>query len=189
MAFIIASEVAEYSGLAAASITQAQIDVAESLVASFIGADTLDETSHTDYIYKGSNGTRLILQHGPVASIDSVTSVTISATAVTMSSLYMGGYWMLFYPTSEFPNGTKITVVYTSGWDSEEADPLPANLKKGLILTCASLSKLPVQGMKSEDIGDYSYTLMDGADNTIDSAIPDAAKIMLTPYLKPDYLY
>jgi len=188
MAFITASEVADYSGLTAASITQAQIDVAESLVASYIGAETLDETSHTDYIYKGSNGMRLILPHGPVASISSVTSVTVITTAVTMTSLYLRGYWMLFYPTSEFPNGTKITVVYTTGWDTEAADPLPANLKKGLILTCASLSKLPVQGMKSEEIGDYSYTLMDG-DNAIDSAVPDAAKIMLTPYLKPDYLY
>lgn len=188
MSFITASKVANYSGLAVTSIDQAQIDVAEALVAAYIGAETLEETTYTDTIYKGSNSSRLILEHGPVASISNVTSVTMDGAAITMSLLYLKGYWMLFYPTSQFTSGVKIVVVYTAGWDPDDSDSLPTNVSKALLMTAASLSQNPTGQFKSESIGDYSYTMADG--QTVDrSGIPDSAKVLLAPYRRPDFLY
>ena len=188
MSFITASKVANYSGLTVTSIDQAQIDVAEALVAAYLGAETLEETTYTDTIYKGSNSSRLILEHGPVASISNVTSVTMDGTAITMSLLYLKGYWTLFYPTSQFSNGVKIVVVYKAGWDSDEADALPTNISKAIIITTAALSQNPTGQFKSESIGDYSYTMADG--QTVDrSGVPDSAKVLLAPYRRPDFLY
>jgi len=187
MAFITASEVASYSGLAAATITTQQIDTAEALVAAYLGTDTLEETDRTDTIYKGSNSTRLVLEHGPVASISNVTSVTSGTTALTMSNLYLKGFWTLFYPTAEFTNGTKIVVVFTTGWDPDDSD-LPTNISKAMIITAAALSTNPTSQFKSEKIGDYSYTMADG-EQVDNSGVPDSAKILLAPYTRPDYLF
>jgi hypothetical protein len=189
MAFITAAQVASYSGLAEASITTAQIDSAEALVAAYIGTETLEETSHTDTVYPGNNSRYLSLLHGPVASIDNVTSVTIGSDAVTMSSVYMEGYWMLFYPTGTFTTGSKTVTVYKSGWDSDDLSSLPTNLQKALLMTCASLAQVPIQGFESEKIGDYSYTKGDGGWSIIESAIPAAAQVLLASFRRPDYLY
>lgn len=188
MSFITASEVASYSGLASTSITLQQIDTAEALVAAYLGCETLEETAHTDTIYKGCISPRLILEHGPVASISSVTSVTIGDDAVTMSNLYLKGYWTLFYPTSQFGSGTKIVVVYDSGWDADSSAGLPINITKALLITTAALSQNPTGQFKSESIGDYSYTMAEG--QSVDrSGVPDSAKVLLAPYRRPDYLY
>ena len=188
MSFITASEVASYSGLASTSITLQQIDTAEALVASYLGCETLEETAHTDTIYKGCISPRLILEHGPVASISSVTSVSISDTDVTMSNLYLKGYWTLFYPSSAFGDGVKIVVVYNSGWDADDSVGLPTNISKAIMITTAALSQNPTAQFKSESIGDYSYTMADG--QAVDrSGVPDSAKVLLAPYRRPDYLF
>jgi len=189
MSFITAAQVASYSGLTAASISQGQIDAAEAAVAAYIGAETLELTEYTDVMYTGISATKLLLPHGPLASIDNVDSIEIDGEEVTLTSVYRIGYWMLSYPTGVFPTATKIELVYSTGWDPDDSDGLPTNIMKALLMTCANISKNPVQGFKSESIGDYSYTLGDGGWAMIDAMIPPAAQLMLNPYRNPDLLF
>jgi hypothetical protein len=187
--FITAAQVASYSGLDEGSITTQQLDSAEALVAAYLGTDTLEQTARTTAVYPGYDSTRFVLPYGPVDSIDEVTSLTIGTSSITIvDTVYLEGYWTLFYPTGEFSNGNKVVVVYNSGWDSSDITSLPTAIQKALLMTCAGLSSNPTRAYKSETIGDWSYTLGDDRASQIEASIPAPARVLLDRFVNPAYL-
>ena len=142
-------------------------------------------------VRSGNNQPRLWLRNTPVVS---VASVTVNGAEYTNAD---GSDWTVVAATGElvrgsgladprfgpwFPRGTSnITVVYDHGYAS-----VPGPVRRACILAVRSLAELAkASGVyDSESLGDYSYT----RGSASQAAIPDAAKALLSRYVRGDLL-
>ncbi len=167
--FVTTAELASYLGKPDSSRYEAQLEAAEAMIAAAIGGDLRERTvTETFRLFYALDADEVLeFSDGPVRS---VSSLTISGTAADLTEL-------IVKPWSVRRNGSinqgfekSFPLVFTTicGWDPDaavgSAVRMPMRLREAIRAVAAELVLRPQQNIKSERIGDYSYTLDDAGD-------------------------
>jgi hypothetical protein len=149
-----------------ADYVETLINVASDRIKTYIGFD-LKETTYTDEIYSGNGRHNLFLRKFPIVSVisvkewDTYNNVLLDTLVENQDYLvylaegyiYMrGGWWKSI---------SNYRITYKAGYST-----IPYDIK----MACAMLANMYYDkkgsaNMKSESIGDYSYTAEDGIGN------------------------
>lgn len=179
MPFVTSSDVAAF--LKKSSVdASAAIEMAEALVEEEVGNltyRTVEEQHKVQYAYAADE--QLMLRDGPAVSLISMDldSVELAITDVILSP------WSLKRLSGI--NKGDLVVTYDAGFSEDSGDSgdsLPGKIQQALIGVAAELWSRPNIGLKSERIGDYSYTRMSGEGEPVLGAY---AALLLRSYRRP----
>lgn len=181
MSFISTAEVAGYLQVTDDSKYATAVEMAEAVVAAYLGTDSLLEEDVTETVVLPRQKNSVELSYGPIDSIDSVTGIDLDGTAEDLDDWRLFTHWGL-RRASEVSGGASVEVSYTKGWHedgSAEDSNLPELIRKAIIRLAASRSKRPDAELKSERIGDYAYTLADAAGGETEMRLPHDIELLL----------
>jgi hypothetical protein len=194
MSVVTIAELEAWTGLTDDGQFQTYLDKAESNVAAFIGAKTLEQSAGNEFYTtpQQANYTLRLEGDGPLQAVATLTDVDTSATFDTANMRVEP--WRLTYidpsapRTVPFVLGQMLLLDYTKGYlDSSEMPPGMATA----ILTTAewvkSVQPILDGGKQSEKIGDYSYTLFGDGSSSSGKIVPDSVAGVLSQYVRPDY--
>jgi len=153
---------------------QSLLDYAESMVAAYLGGESLEEADFTETktpVYD----TRVVeLANGPLTTLTSITAngVAIGTADVSRS------YWLLGYKNG-FAGGVPLTIVGKKGWTRAST---PYNLKQAVYMTAAAIKERGVdRGATSTRLGDFAETYAEA-----ELCVPDSAARLVRSYRKVD---
>lgn len=174
MTLVPATSLAQYLGL---DVNTSALDdallVAEALVAQHLGADSLGASTGNTHTAVTTRARALFdLPIGPVTAI---TSVTLDGVTDTLS------YWGVYGPwaaqrTTPIESNRTVVLTYSAGFS---ASSLPDAIKRGIILTAASIHNRPDQTVVSERIDNAQQTYAAGSADREAPALPPSARALL----------
>lgn len=163
------------------NLTADQIMLAELLVASRLGLDSLGLTENIGQAGEISSSGLIVLRRPAV----SVQTLFIAGTQITAPDLLDAhtidaSRWVRPYLTGGL-TGTayariEYTVTYTGGWTAET---LPPAIRQAVLLTAQQAATVPA-GVASESMGPVSRSYVQTGDG---SSIPPNADVLLRPWL------
>lgn len=164
------------------------IQAAQALVASYIGAETLEATPRTERIAPPRNRGTVPLSMGPLTA---VSAVTVDGRALNPDEV-QAGYWAIGHALC-FAAGQLVVVDYVSGWDNVGADGesnLPEALQAAIVMTAANVVNKGADaggGKTTESIGDYSVSYAASSVTSITglALIPSDAALLLNRFKRP----
>jgi len=147
----------------------AALTAAESLVASYIGAESLLLASRASRVVTRLAARIVPLEYGPVTS---VSSVTVDGADVTATTGWH--YWHLRLQGETAPGAT-VEASYTTGWQPQD---LPEPVEQAILMTAASIYARPDAGLARIVTPNLTEVYRS-------NYLSDSARLLLAAYRRP----
>jgi len=181
--FIALDNVADYLRISETAALQPHIEMAEVLIAAYLGCETLEETSVSTKVRLMRPRMSIPVDTGPIANVSKITKVQVKGkSAMDSDDIKLPTYWSIGRWDQAFPEDTDITIEYTAGFS---ASTIPDRIKKAIIITAADLYNRPDRTIRSERIGDYSLTRSNRKDDEA-TVLPRIAVKLVQPWARPE---
>jgi hypothetical protein len=153
---------------------------AEALAASYIGAESLEETSRSEDITPTRDKTTLPLRFGPLTTLLSVVQDGDELDDI------QSDYWMIG-TADGFRAGQKYTITYRSGWSNDTGgSPVPTAIRNAILMIAGGIYSRGADGgaKSSERIGDWAASYVTQSGDVFAFITRDAA-LLLREYRRP----
>lgn len=161
--------------------------IASDIVEKFCGR-VFTKTTYPDEIYEGTGNHRLVLRQSPIVSITSIkyrtgTPGTPQWQTIDDAFYYTNGDTGIVYMDNHFfGQGNSYAVTYEAGYTT-----IPSDLQMAVALIVGQYraTKGQASGMKSETLGEYSYTKFEQKAQATDIISSLGVDVMLSNYRTP----
>jgi hypothetical protein len=187
--FVTTAELAAYLGRDDSPTLLHPLEMAQALIEGFLGGSVEDRTvTESHKLFYDLDGDEvLVVRDGPIRSVTSLTINDGDTDEDADVDELIVKPWTISRADG-FTKNTTLEIVFEAGWEPNASDgaatQMPKRMRQALMLVAAEIVQRPQQNIKSETIGDYSYTLEETQEGVF--GLSERTRVMLEKWRKAD---